>query len=176
MANKIKTAVKAKKETVKAKAETRVSNAKAKAADIKQKSKKKLAKLAGGKLGAQSNTVSENCLELLITVVGRSKGEFYLDLLQSFDVNMQFVTLGQGTADPSMLSRLGFTDSDKTVIFSVIQQNKLPAALAALDERFRTIKNGKGVAYSVPMTSVIGKLIFGFLSNNKMTVEGDKKQ
>ncbi|MBD5131020.1 MAG: hypothetical protein HDT28_00260 [Clostridiales bacterium] len=171
MPNKIKTAVKAKKETVKAKAEAKKQDVKAKAAEIKQKSKKKLAKLAAARIGDKKlNTVSENCLELLVTIVNRSKGEFYLDLLQSFDVNMQFVTLGHGTADATMLSRFGFTDSDKTVIFSVIQQNKLPAALAALDERFRTIKNGKGVAYTIPMTSVIGKLIFGFLSNNKMTV------
>ncbi|MDE6294289.1 MAG: hypothetical protein K2L88_06695, partial [Clostridiales bacterium] len=119
-----------------------------------------------------NTTVSENRLELLITTVDRSKGEYYADLIQSFDVNMQVMTMGHGTADAKTLSMFGFTDSDKTVIFSVIQGNKIPAALDALEEKFRTIKNGKGIAYTVPLSGIIGKLIFGFLSNNRnMTVE-----
>lgn len=149
---------------------------KAKATELKTKAAARVAKNKAAKNGAVNHTVTDNRLELLITTVNRSKGEFYIDLLQSFDVNMQFVALGNGTADATMLSRFGLSDSEKTVIFSVIQQNKLPAALEALDEKFRTIKNGKGVAYTVPLSSVIGTLIFGFLSNNKITVKenGDK--
>ncbi len=49
-----------------------------------------------------------------------------------------------------------------------------PDALAALDNKFRTIKNGKGVAYTIPLSSVIGTLIFGFLSDNRMAVKENK--
>lgn len=122
-----------------------------------------------------NHTVSENRLELLITTVNRSKGEYYADLIQSFDVNMQFMAFGHGTADAKTLSMFGFTDSDKTVIFSVIQGNKLQAALDALEEKFRTIKNGKGIAYTVPLSGVIGKLIFGFLSNNRSMIAENKE-
>ncbi len=122
-----------------------------------------------------NNTVTENRLELLITTVNRSKGEYYADLIQSFDVNMQFMAMGHGTADAKTLSMFGFTDSDKTVIFSVIQGNKLQAALDALEEKFRTIKNGKGIAYTVPLSGVIGKLIFGFLSNNRSMIAENKE-
>lgn len=147
---------------------------KAKAEEIKTKGRARLAKIKAAKSMPAHNTVTDNRLELLITTVNRSKTEFYLDLLQSFDVNMQFVALGHGTADEKMLARFGLTDSEKTVIFSVIQENKLKDALAALDSKFRTIKNGKGVAYTVPLSSVIGTLIFGFLSNNRMAVKENK--
>lgn len=147
---------------------------KAKAEEIKTKGRARLAKIKAAKSMPAHNTVTDNRLELLITTVNRSKTEFYLDLLQSFDVNMQFVALGRGTADEKMLARFGLTDSEKTVIFSVIQENKLKDALAALDSKFRTIKNGKGVAYTVPLSSVIGTLIFGFLSNNRMAVKENK--
>jgi hypothetical protein len=40
-----------------------------------------------------------------------------------------------------------------------------PAALKALEEKFRTIKNGKGIAYTVPMTGTIGVAIYRFLAN-----------
>lgn len=122
-----------------------------------------------------NNTVKENRLELLITVVNRSKGEYYVDLLQSFDVNLQFVELGQGTADEHMLSAFGFNDSDKAVIFSVIQESKLQDALNTLEKKFATIKNGKGIAYTVPLSGVVGTLIFGFLSNNRKAVKEVKQ-
>lgn len=140
-------------------------------ADIKEKSKRRVAKIKAIKNAVKTNTVSDNKLELLVTIVNRSKGEYYIDLLQSFDVNMQFVTLGAGTADAQTLSRFGLTDSDKTVIFSIIQGNKLQDALYVLDRKFKTIKNGKGIAYTIPLSGVIGTLIFGFLSNNRMTVK-----
>lgn len=157
-------------------ASKRKEELKTKVQEFKAKKAKRIAKLKTA-LGGQpkNNTVTENRLELLITTVDRSKGEYYIDLIQSFDVNMQFVALGQGTADAKLLSRLGFTDNAKTVIFSVIQESKLKDALETLEEKFRTIKNGKGVAYTVPLTSVIGTLIFGFLSNNRMAVKDNKE-
>lgn len=118
-----------------------------------------------------ANTVTSNKLKLLITVVGRNKTEYFLDLIQSFDVNMQIVALAQGTADAKTLSFLGLSDTDKSVIFSVIQESKISEATHVLGEKFKTIKDGKGIAFTVPLTSVIGKLIFGFLINNKTVVK-----
>ncbi len=118
-------------------------------------------------LKPNGNTVTSNKLELLITIVDRSKAEYYTDLIQSFEVNMQVTAFGHGTADEKMLVYLGLGDSEKAVIFSVIQQNKLSDAIATLDEKFKTIRNGKGVAFTIPLTSVIGALIYRFLSNNR---------
>lgn len=123
------------------------------------------------KTAVQQNTVSQNRLKLLITTVSRNKADYFADLIQSFDVNMQLTVLGEGTASQGMLAALGLAESSKSVIFSVIQEDKLPEALIALEEKFNTIKGGKGIAYSVPLTSVIGTLIFGFLSNNKRVVK-----
>ena len=121
-----------------------------------------------------ANTVTSNRLKMLITVVSRNKGEYYADLIQSFDVNMQIIALANGTADAGTLRYLGLTDTEKSVIFSVIQESKLPDALHELNEKFNTVKGGKGIAYTIPLTSVIGTLIFGFLSNNKTVVKEEK--
>ena len=48
---------------------------------------------------------------LLFTIVSRSKGEFYTDLLQSFEVNMQVQMHAQGTAGSEMLHYLGLDES-----------------------------------------------------------------
>ena len=141
---------------------------------VKKRIKARIDKITAQKQPAQKNTVTENRLELLVTIVNRSKGEYYADLLHAFDVNMQFVALGHGTADAKMLSRFGLTDSDKTVIFSVIQGNNIDEALGVLEHRFKSIKNGNGIAYTIPLSSVIGTLIFGFLSNNRLAVKENK--
>lgn len=120
------------------------------------------------------NTVTSNRLKLLITVVNRKKTEYYLDLIQSFDVNLQAIALAKGTADARTLRLLGLADSDKGVIFSVVQENKLPDALEALERKFKTVKDGNGISFTVPLTSVIGTLLFGFLSNNKSIVREEK--
>lgn len=140
---------------------------------IKLTARRKSVKSAAKSKRAQ-NTVTSNKLELMITVVSRSKTEFYVDLIQSFDVNMQVIALAQGTADANTLRYLGLTDSDKSVIFSVIQENKLQDAMYVLDDKFKTVKGGKGIAFTIPLTSVIGTLLFGFLSNNKNVVKEEK--
>ncbi|MBQ2733231.1 MAG: hypothetical protein IJF74_03655 [Clostridia bacterium] len=122
----------------------------------------------------QPHRITENKLEILITIVNRSKTEFFVDLIHSFDVNMQFIALGEGTADAKMLNLLGLASSEKSVIFSVIRSDNADKALAKIEKTFKTVKNAKGIAYTVPMSSVIGVSVFGFLSNNRMTVKESK--
>ena len=88
---------------------------------------------------------------------------------------MQTTALASGTANEKMLSLLGLSDSEKAVIFSIIQEDKIPKAVRILDEKFKTIQGGNGIAFTIPLTSVIGKLIFGFLSNNRLTVQEENK-
>lgn len=113
----------------------------------------------------EEKSLAPQKLKLLFTVVDRKKAEFYADFIQSFEVNMQLTLAARGTASVETLSMLGLTDSDKSVIISVIKEDKASSALRALEEKFRTIKNGKGIAYTVPMSGTIGVAIYQFLAN-----------
>ncbi len=106
-------------------------------------------------------------LKLLVTVVNRDKAEFFMDFLQSFDVNFQTTVLAQGTAKSDTLYMLGLEDSDKAVIFSVIREDRAADALLAVDDKFHKLKNAKGIAFTIPMSSVIGVAIYRFLSDNR---------
>jgi len=118
------------------------------------------------KVEPTTRRVKTNKLELLITIVAREKYQSFLDILKPFDVNMQFYAKAYGTAKDEMLSLFGEDNTKKEVIFSVIRQDKIPEALAALEKSFNTIKKGKGVAFTVPMASIIGVALYGMLSNN----------
>lgn len=109
--------------------------------------------------------LSPHKMELLFTVVNREKTEFYVDILQSFEVNMQLILSAKGTAASHTLAMLGLNDNEKSVIISVIKKKRVKEAMSMLDEKFRTVKGGKGIAYTVPLTSTIGVAIYQFLSN-----------
>ena len=115
----------------------------------------------------KSTEVNHKKLKLLITVVNRTKTEFYMDFLHNYEVNFQTSVLAQGTAKSETLSLLGLEDSDKSVIFSVLREDNAVEALHALEDKFHTVRNGKGIAFTVPMSSVIGVAIYRFLSNHK---------
>ena len=78
---------------------------------------------------------------------------------------MQLVLAANGTADTAIQSLLGLTNSEKSVIVSVIRRDKCRAALSELEDKFKTVKGGTGIAYTVPMTSTIGVAIYQFLAN-----------
>ena len=110
-------------------------------------------------------------LKLLITVVNRNKTEFFIDFIGGFETNFQFSTPAQGTAKSETLHLLGLEDSDKSVIFSVIREEKTEEILHALEDKFHSLRGGKGIAFTTPLTSVIGVAIYRFLSNNKSVKE-----
>lgn len=106
-------------------------------------------------------------LKLLVTIVNRSRTLLFLDVIEQFEVNIQMVIYGKGTASNEMLNMLGLAETDKAVILSIIREDKVKDALETLQEKFTKVKQGKGIAYTIPMSSVIGVSIYQFLSNNK---------
>ena len=104
--------------------------------------------------------------KLIITIVDRNKTEFYADVISGFDSNLQMVMYGNGTAPNAVLENLGF-NNEKGIIFSVVQNEKIKAVLNTLDDKFKSIRNGKGVAVVVPISSVMGISLYQFMINNR---------
>ena len=116
-----------------------------------------------------ANSVSDSGikkLKLLVTVVNRPKGEFYLDVISQFDVNYQLVVGGMGTAHSELVELLGL-EQQKAVIFSVIREDLVGDVMRTLEDKFRTIRNGKGISFAIPLSSVIGVNMYQFLSDNR---------
>ena len=116
------------------------------------------------------NTVNESAikkLKLLFTVVDRSKGEFYLDVLAQFHVNFQMAMGGLGTAHSELLELLGL-EPHKAVILSVVREDLVDEVMNCLEDKFHTVRNGKGICFAIPLASVIGVNLYQFLSDNRM--------
>ena len=116
------------------------------------------------------NTVNDSAikqLKLLFRVVDKPKGEFYMDVISQFDVNYQMVLGGLGTAHSELVELLGL-EPQKAVVISVIREELAETVMQCLEDKFATIRGGKGIAFAVPLSSVIGVNAYRFLSDNRM--------
>ena len=120
------------------------------------------------------NTVNESSikkLKLLFTIVDKPKGEFYMDVISQFDVNYQMVLGGLGTARSELVELLGL-GPQKAVVISVIREDLAETVMQCLEDKFATIRGGKGIAFAIPLSSVIGVNAYRFLSDNRIGREG----
>ena len=117
-------------------------------------------------MGNSVNDSAIKKLKLLITVVDRPKGEFYLDVISQFDVNCQIAMSGLGTATSELVELLGL-EPHKAVILSVVREDMVDTIMNTLEEKFETVRHGRGIAFAVPLSSVIGVNLYQFLSNNR---------
>ena len=90
-----------------------------------------------------------------------------MDVLSQFDVNFQMTMGGLGTATSELVELLGL-EPHKAVILSVVREDVVDNVMNCLENKFRTVRNGKGVCFAVPLASVIGVNLYQFLSDNRM--------
>ena len=105
--------------------------------------------------------------KLLVTVVDHRKEDFFIDYIQAYGANLQMTMRGEGTAKTEMLRMLGLTDSEKSVLFSIVREDQVRPLCDGLSEKFKTVKNGQGIAFTIPLSSVVGASVYRFLSDQK---------
>ena len=106
-------------------------------------------------------------LSLSFVIAPRNKSDFFTDFLHEYEINAEYVLSASGTASNDTLSELGVVSSDKAVIIGVVRNDMIKPALSGLEEKFRTLRGAKGVAFVSPMTSLIGVAVYQFLCNKE---------
>ena len=118
----------------------------------------------------ETRNIAPMKLELLVAIVHNNKAAYYSSLIQSHQANLQLTTPAKGTTH-LILNYLGLTERPKSMIVSIVRADQADALIELLDETFKKGKDYKGIAYTVPLSSVIGTRVYGFLSNDQRTVK-----
>ena len=131
------------------------------AENIFPKLKKNNSKEAKGKLDAPDK------LKVLFTIVDREKTQFYLDVLEGYDVNFQTVLYGKGTADSSLYGKYLSASPSKSIIISVVREDRVKEILSNYEDKYFKTKHGSGIGFTVKMSSLIGVNLYKFLSDQR---------
>ena len=109
-------------------------------------------------------------LEVVFAIVHNEKAAYFTSLIQSHKANIHLTVPAKGTSH-LILDYLGLTERPKSLILSVVRADQSAQLIDLLSQNFQKGKKYKGIAFTIPMTSVIGTLVYGFLSNDKRTVK-----
>ena len=94
--------------------------------------------------------------KLLITIVDQGKGEEVLRLLDAQGDHFHLVCLGEGTARADMLELMGLRAPRKDIVFSTLGAGHAQEALSHLRLFLHLDMPGKGIAFTLPISSVGG--------------------
>ena len=119
---------------------------------------------------SETKNIAPMKLEMLLAVVHEEKMAYYSSLIQSHQANFQFNVSCKGTTH-LMLGYLGLTDRPKNLLMSVVRSDQAGDLMETLKENFAKGKNYKGVAFTIPFSSMIGTVAYGFLSNERRVME-----
>ena len=118
----------------------------------------------------KTNNIAPVKLEMLMAIVHNDKAAYFQSIIQSHQANLQLTMPAKGTTH-LILDYLGLTERPKTLIVSLVRADEADDLFAVLQEQYLKGKHYKGIAFTIPLTSVIGTLVYGFLSNDKRTVK-----
>lgn len=107
-------------------------------------------------------------LELMITVLQRGKAEKFMGFLKDFDVTVQTVVLGIGTASSEILSYLGLDETKKEVVLSFVKQDRIKDIYEFVSPYLQ--KKGKGISFTIPLNSMVGVTMYKYLIKQQKEV------
>ena len=108
-------------------------------------------------------------LSILLTIVDRGKGDRVAQLLQAEQVLTHFIALGSGTAHQDLLSLLGLRDTAKDVVISFLPTGHARQAMHRLAHALEIDLPGKGISFTVPLSSVGGPKALHYLMGQAQT-------
>ena len=113
-------------------------------------------------------------MKMLITIVDHGRSELFLDYFVKNEVTLQLVLNGEGAHEKELANILGLDDVRKDVIISFVQAQRLPLILDFIKMRFALDKKERGIAFTIPLQSMIGVSVYKFLSNSTDLMKGSK--
>ena len=93
-------------------------------------------------------------LELMISITDYSVANSFIDLYQNNNLPVSLITHGKGAATSEIFDILGFGESKKTIILSVLSERKSKHVFKLLNSKMNLNKPGRGIAFTIPINSI----------------------
>lgn len=113
-------------------------------------------------------------LNWMITITDRQMVERFIALYREYRVELCLITVGRGTAANEMLDYFGLEASEKAVILAIVTRDVWKEIKNGLQSRLNIDVPGTGIAFIVPLSSIGGKKVLRFLTDNQNFIKGEE--
>lgn len=97
-------------------------------------------------------------IKLIITIIKRDEGNKVVDFYKSMKLHYDFICLGAGTANSEILDYLGLEKTQKDIVITMAPEKKIPMVLEGVTERFHLNSPGKGIVFTISLSSVSARI------------------
>lgn len=111
---------------------------------------------------------------MMVTVTNRNRAEKFLSFYREEQLSVMLVTLGAGTAGSEVLDYFGLEASEKAVIFSVVTDDTWKKVKKGLETRLKIDIPGRGIAFTIPLSSIGGRRELMFLTEHQGYEKGEE--
>lgn len=105
-------------------------------------------------------------LYMMTTIADRRIAPSYVGLYKENDINVMFLSLGYGTVTNERMDCLGIESREKTVVTSIIEEEKWIDIKRQLEKQLQIDVPGGGIAFTIPLSSIGGRKALQFLIEN----------
>ena len=114
-------------------------------------------------------------LYLFITIIKKSDGKEFLDFFLEHKVSPIYSTIGHGAATSKTLSLLGFEQSEKLVVQSIVTAAKMYGLKTDLTKKMSIDLPDRGIALAIPLTSIASKRVLDYILSEQTTEESENQ-
>lgn len=97
-------------------------------------------------------------LQCAVTIVDSAIREKMMDICTKQNLPILSVTHGHGLAENEILELLGLDENRKSILVAVLTQGQTAILFHQLNEKLDIKKHGKGISFTVPLSSASGFL------------------
>ena len=98
-------------------------------------------------------------LRCMIIIADRGLGDGISNLVKDY-AHFQSIILGRGTASSEIKSALAISEPEKDIIYCFIEKHNVNYVYSLIEENFELNKKHKGIAFTIPVSSVDGYTSF----------------
>lgn len=103
--------------------------------------------------------------DMMVTIVNRDEGERVVECNKAFNIPVNVVCHGRGTADSHWLDILGVGTTEKDIVLSFVPVENARLALDNLIDKLDLHARGKGIAFTVNVNSVAGASVLHYFTD-----------
>lgn len=113
-------------------------------------------------------------LYMMTAIITRDRTKDFAAFYDRYGVSVNFITLGNGTANHEILDYFGLDGTEKAVIFSVVTRRTWKKIKSGLEQEMRIDIPGTGVAFIIPLASIGGMRQLTFLTGDQSFEKGEE--